>query len=35
MPSEVRQLALLWKSLNTDCSSNEMLNFAVGTAGKR
>jgi hypothetical protein len=34
MPSEVHQLALLWKSLHTGCSSNEMLNFSDGTAGK-
>jgi len=35
MPSEAHQLALPWKNLNTGCSSNEVLNFAVGTAGKR
>jgi len=27
-------LSLLWKSFYTGCSSNEMLNFADGTAGK-
>jgi hypothetical protein len=34
MTSEVHQLALLWMSLHNGCSSNEMLNFAHGTAGK-